>query len=154
MVTPKDVAELFLRLSDIELGDILSNKKIHFLLYYAQGFSLAINNKPLFKDDIVVWVHGPVIESLYDYYKVYGINPIPYPNDFDVRKFSKKEVDFLKKIHNEYAQFSGWKLAQMVKNEHPILETKPGEIISKQLLKKHFLTKIKYHEHKNKKNYH
>lgn len=51
MLTCFDVAKYFLSLcNDEESGDLISNLKIQKLVYYAQGFSLAINNKPLFKE--------------------------------------------------------------------------------------------------------
>ncbi|WP_208932366.1 Panacea domain-containing protein [[Haemophilus] ducreyi] len=49
-----------------ENGDLISNLKIQKLVYYAQGFSLAINNKPLFSEKIQAWTHGPVTPELYN----------------------------------------------------------------------------------------
>lgn len=142
MITPQYVAECFLKISDFE-GDLLANYQIQTLLYYTQGYSLALNNKPLIEENLVLGENGPIFKSLYNLYKKYGVAPVPPNRKFCNWKFTKKQSDLINIIYNEYAQFSGWKLAQMVKNEPPILETKPGEIISKQLLKKHFLTKIK-----------
>ena len=43
-----DVAEYFLSKTDEEAGDVISNLKLQKLVYYAQGFSLAVNDEPLF----------------------------------------------------------------------------------------------------------
>lgn len=150
MLTPKDVAEYFLRLTEPEVGDTLSNLKVQKLLYYAQGFSLALYNKPLFEDDFHAWMYGPAIPSLYDLYKQYGSDAIPEPEKFNVNKYSKKEQELLNEIHWVYGQYSAWKLRDLIYKERPYKETGPNEIISKKLLKEYFLTQIK-DEHKKKK---
>lgn len=142
MVTAKDVSDFFLQLSEPEVGDILSNLKIQKLVYYAQGLSLALNNKPLFEDEILAWEHGPVVENLYHQYKEYGANPIPLPQDFDINKFSPEEIELLKEVYDVYGQFSAWKLRNMTHAERPWLETQRNNIITKDLLKEYFLTQI------------
>lgn len=142
MVTAKDVSDFFLQLSEPEVGDILSNLKIQKLVYYAQGLSLALNNEPLFEDEILAWEHGPVVENLYHQYKEYGANPIPLPQDFDINKFSPEEIELLKEVYDVYGQFSAWKLRNMTHAERPWLETQRNNIITKDLLKEYFLTQI------------
>lgn len=59
-----DVAKYFLFLArNREAGDTISNLKIQKMLYYAQGYSLALFNKPLFDDRIEAWKHGPVVKK-------------------------------------------------------------------------------------------
>lgn len=55
----------------------LTNLKLQKLLYYSQGFYLAIYNKPLFPDRIEAWVHGPTVPSVYKRLQRYGYNTIP-----------------------------------------------------------------------------
>ena len=142
MITAKDVSDFFLQLSEPEVGDILSNLKIQKLVYYAQGLSLALYNQPLFEDEILAWEHGPVVENLYRNYKEYGADPIPLPQDFDINKFSKEQIELLKEVYDVYGQFSAWKLRNMTHTERPWLETQRNNIISKDLLKEYFLTQI------------
>ena len=40
--------------------------KLQKLLYLAQGYSYAFYDRPLFKDDLEGWVHGPVVRNVYD----------------------------------------------------------------------------------------
>lgn len=143
MLTPKDVAEFFLKLSNPEEGDAISNLKIQKLVYYAQGFSLALYNKPLFEEDIVAWMHGPVVESLYHLYKQYGTGAIPEPEKFDINKYSKEEQELLKDVYWVYGQYSAWKLRNLTHEDRPYKETEPNQIITKELLKEYFLTQIK-----------
>src|SRR5450631_518283 len=60
MLTARAVADYFLSLVDEEAGDSLSNLKLQKLVYYAQGFSLALTGKRLFDEAIEAWEHGPV----------------------------------------------------------------------------------------------
>ncbi|WP_222702345.1 Panacea domain-containing protein [[Haemophilus] ducreyi] len=95
-----------------ENGDLISNLKIQKLVYYAQGFSLAINNKPLFSEKIQAWTHGPVTPELYNKYKQYGNGALPTTDlDIDFDKFSNEEKDLLNDINDVYGQFSAWKLS-------------------------------------------
>ena len=57
-LTCLDVAEYFLSKSEVDAGDVITNLKLQKLVYYAQGFSLAINNRPLFNEQIRAWQHG------------------------------------------------------------------------------------------------
>ena len=79
MLAAEDVAGYFLmkQRSD-EVIEPLTHLKIQKLCYYAQGFALAILDKPLFFEDIEHWKHGPVIPTLYQKYKSYGASPIPH----------------------------------------------------------------------------
>ena len=50
-------------------ADYISNLKLQKLLYYAQGSFLAIKDIPLFDDNLLAWVHGPVVNEVYQEYK-------------------------------------------------------------------------------------
>lgn len=142
MPNAKQVAEFFLQLSEPEVGDILSNLKIQKLVYYAQGFHLAMYDTPLFDEQIVAWEHGPVVEALYHEFKVYGSNPIPQPEDFDVNQFSTEQIELLKEIYEVYGQFSAWKLRNMTHSEQPWLATERNQVIDNALLAEYFKTQL------------
>ena len=65
----QDVANWFLAKADYEAGDVITPLKLQKLLYYAQGWTLAILNKNLFEEDFQAWTHGPAIPSIYRKYK-------------------------------------------------------------------------------------
>jgi uncharacterized phage-associated protein len=52
-------AELRRRLP--EVGEV----RLHKLLYYAQGHHLATFSRPLFREGVSAWDHGPVVGALY-----------------------------------------------------------------------------------------
>lgn len=134
MLSAKDIAEYFLCKSEPEVGDFISNLKLQKLVYYAQGFHLAMYGERLFQEDLVAWEHGPVVERLYHHYKDYRANFIPPPVEFDISKFSKLQIDLLDDVYKVYGQFSAWKLRNMTHSERPWLETPYGNIIPTELM--------------------
>jgi len=119
MASASAVARYFLSLSDEEAGDTISNLKLQKLLYYAQGFHLALFGEPLFNEDIRAWTHGPVVVDVYHEYKGFGSSAIPRPQDFDPQQFSKDIQELLDEVYNVYGQYSAWKLRNMTHSEPP-----------------------------------
>jgi len=120
MNTAAEIANYFLSLVDTEAGDSMSNLKLQKLVYYAQGFHLAITGKPLFEDAIMAWEHGPVIPSLYHSFKQHGAESIPPPeNGVDTAKYSVETREILDEVFSVYGQFSAWKLRNMTHEEPP-----------------------------------
>ena len=128
MKKASQIAKAFLKLSQPDIGDIISNLKLQKLLYYAQAFNLAINNKPLFEEDIIAWEHGPVVKEVYDIYSQYSGGVIPIPKE-EV-KLTDKEHDLLVSVWNVYGQFSAWRLRDMTHSETPWKTTLRNKIIS------------------------
>lgn len=141
-LTCYDVANYFLSKIDEEAGDAISNLKLQKLVYYAQGFSLALLHRPLFNDTIVAWQHGPVVVDLYRKYKGYGSNGIPAPKDVDFDKFSADEKNLLDNVYDVYGQFSAWKLRNMTHEEAPWKTTPINGVISHDALLNFFNTRI------------
>ena len=59
-----DVANYILEISREESGDdeyeLISHMKLQKLVYFCQGYSLALYGRPLFPEPIEAWTHGPV----------------------------------------------------------------------------------------------
>lgn len=55
-----------------EMGIEITNLKLQKLVYFVQGFSLALVDHPMFREDIYAWTYGPVIPPLYKRLKRYG----------------------------------------------------------------------------------
>ncbi len=106
-----EVAEYFLSKVNTEFGDCITNLKLQKLVYFAQGFVLALTEKTLFNENLIAWQHGPVVISLYDKYKN-GANAIKIPKTFKMPNLCKNNelIDILDDVYNTYGQFSAWKL--------------------------------------------
>lgn len=135
MASAQLVAEYFLALQDEDAGDTISNLKLQKLLYYAQGFHLAVFGVCLFEDEIEKWTHGPVVPTIYHEYKSHGQNDIPAPTDVD---FSEIDTEFLNEVYNEFGQYSAWKLRNMTHDESPWVDANHGGIISHKSMMDYF----------------
>jgi uncharacterized phage-associated protein len=90
------------------------------LLYYAQGFHLALFEQPLFESKMEAWRHGPVCPEVYHKYKNHGGNLISAPKDFEPTSlFSQSLIAFLDEVIEVFGQFSAWKLRNMTHSEPP-----------------------------------
>ncbi len=137
-----DVADYFLSKCDEEAGDTISNLKLQKLVYYAQGFFLAVHDRPLFNEEIVAWQHGPVVPALYQKYKECGALGIPTPKDIDYGKYSDEEKELLDAVYLSYGQFSAWKLRNMTHAEPPWKNAEINQVISLAALKDYFKTQV------------
>jgi uncharacterized phage-associated protein len=115
------VADFFLCRSR-DFGDYLTNLKLQKLLYYAQGWNLALRNEPLFKDAIEAWIHGPVVASVYGQFKSFRWNPITK----EVARPQVKESAFLDEILEKYGRFTALDLERMTHTEAPWIEARGG----------------------------
>lgn len=136
-----DVANYFIRLADDDSGELLSNMKLQKLLYYAQGFHIALYDKPLFKEKIFAWIHGPVVGEVYYKYQKFGNAGIP-ADDADTFDFSSEDKELLDEIFTVYGQFSAWKLRELTHEEPPWKDTPNGMEISHIKLKSYFETQV------------
>lgn len=140
------VANFFLSIVDRESGSSITPLKLQKILYYAQGYYLAKENRPLFKEDFEAWAHGPANPDIYDKYKGYVSGAIDAPEDKDIPVFEDKLVDFLYSIWNTFGIYDGKYLESLTHQETPWLEARrgyqPGEkcsvIIKKESMKKFF----------------
>lgn len=142
MKTALDIAQYFINHSYGGQLDDVTNLKLQKLLYYAQGYNLALYDEPLFDEDIENWSHGTVVPCVYHEFKCFGKQIIvPNPN-FDMSKFSKQVKDVLEIVCSDYAKFPALKLRQMTHNESPWKNTQRDEVITKQSIKSFFKTKL------------
>jgi uncharacterized phage-associated protein len=142
MIEAVDVAHYFLCQVDEDAGDLISNLKIQKLLYYAQGFHLAVCDEPLFEDTIEAWTHGPVVVDAYHCFKEYSSSAIPCPVEFNFGIFDTETSELLDEVYAVYGQFSAWKLREMTHEESPWRETPLGQVISHEKMKQYFQTQL------------
>jgi len=137
-LTARQVAGYFLAQMDDDSGDTISNLKIQKLVYYAQGFHLAIYGKPLFREPIVAWAHGPVVVSLYHVYSAYEDKAIPKPEAIDFSVYSRTVRKLLDEVWCVFGQFSAWKLRNMTHDESPWKDAPRNGIISHKSMQVYF----------------
>lgn len=143
-----DIAKKIIHCTDVEKGDIISNLKLQKMLYYMQGYWLAIFKEPLFEDEIEAWMYGPVVPTVYDHFKKFGSSAI-MPEDVDKPEFinlNDTEEDLFNNVIEEYGQFSAVKLMEMTHKETPWKSVSPsrGSIISHKSMREYFLSQLDY----------
>ncbi|MCU7922226.1 MAG: DUF4065 domain-containing protein [Candidatus Thiodiazotropha sp. (ex Dulcina madagascariensis)] len=144
MLSALDVANYFLASSQEETGDLISNLKLQKLVYYAQGFYLAVYNEPLFDERIEAWTHGPVVPDLYHHFKKYEAGSIPPPEEFDFESFDEQVKDLLDEVNEIFGQYSAWKLRNLTHDEPPWANTyeKQENVITTDSMKEYFKTQL------------
>jgi uncharacterized phage-associated protein len=107
MATCFDVADYFVATADPETG--ISHLSLQKLCAYAQAVSLALGEGPLFPEEIQAWTHGPVIQPLYDKYKVFGrdaIDPEGLDAEHAAMRFTPETRFILEAVRAFYSRFS------------------------------------------------
>ena len=137
-----EVARYFLAQMDENAGDLISNLKLQKLVYYAQGFALALHGRPLFPERIEAWTHGPVIPELFYEYRGYGSDPIPHPGETDFSIYDAQTRELLDEVYAVYGQFAAWKLRDMTHSEPPWRDTPAGQEIRHDDLNGYFSTRV------------
>ena len=108
-------------------------------MYYAQGTYLAITDTKLFNDPIVAWQHGPVVQNVYNEYRVNGSNGIENFEPIDLNNFDEETNEILEAVYQNFGQYSAWKLREKTHNETPWKETKRNDEIKTESIKEYFL---------------
>lgn len=145
-----DVADWFLRRVDRGSGDSITQLKLQKLVYYAQAWHLANFNKPIFREEMEAWKHGPVAPSLWRAYSDQRWNALPVPSGKGV-PFDGDLDSFLNAILDTYGKYEAKYLEDLTHKENPWKQTrgdlKPYENcsdpISKKLMRDYYAARIK-----------
>lgn len=149
MAKLQDVANYILHLDKVhdEDGAGISNLKLQKLVYYAQGFFLAIFGRQLFDEEIEAWTHGPVVPALYHHYKGCGKAPISCDPSFDTNSLESEEKELIEEVFEVFGKYTAWKLREMTHEDQPWIEHEGADIdaakiIPKEKLFEFFKTRI------------
>ena len=130
----------------------INNSMLQKILYIAQGYSLALNDRPLFPEDFIAWKCGPIIPVVYFTYNGHLTEALPPPSANPNIKPSEKDI--LDLVHEEWIK-SGYdslrekrvELSTFTRGSEPWLCTYDnGEgyerIISKPRIHKYFASEV------------
>ena len=138
-----DIANKLLALADDCCGELMSNMKLQKMLYYQQGYHLALFDEPLFEDDFEAWMYGPAVPIVYEYYEMNGNNGIQ-PQKTAIKLTNKEEALFYE-VYRIYRIYSAIGLMNLSQSEKPwkSVPIGTGNVISKSSLKMFFKKKLK-----------
>lgn len=115
-----DVARYLIHLAACENEpEYLTHLRIHKLLYYVQGWSLALRGKAMFQDRIEAWAHGPVVPSVYPIFADFGDRPIAPENMLIPRGLSDDDKELIESVWESYKAYSSSSLRAMTHKEAP-----------------------------------
>lgn len=143
MLSASEVARYFLAIQDEGAGELISNLKVQKLVYYAQGFHLALHGEPLFAEQIKAWNHGPVVPQLWHEYKAHGSGPLPVPGaPPTLPKGVRSELD---EVYRVYGQFTAWRLRDLTHTEPPWKEAfeTPSQVVTRDSMREYFKTRLR-----------
>ena len=139
------IAHKIIAYTDASQGEIISNKKKKKILYYMQGFFIAVYNKKLFEEEFEAWQYGPVVRDIFDHFNDFGSGAITLNGDEQIIELTEDENELFIEVMTEFGQFSAIKLMQMTHAELPwkkIFHENPQGEISYDLLREYFKTQI------------
>ena len=117
------IANYFLKLAK-EKDKPVSPLKLQKLLYFAHGWYLALEGKPLLKESIQAWRYGPVVRSIYDEFRDFKNQPITRlagTEDFIRTFLDSKEIkrigSFLNSVWEVYGTHSAYELSGLTHRE-------------------------------------
>lgn len=119
-----DIANYFILLANQQYVDVgtpegITNLKLQKILYFAQAAHLAVNDKPLFDEEILAWKFGPVVKSVYEEFRKFGNSPIELSENQKAPAFNDHLVNFLESIWGIYGKFSAYELVNITHAHKP-----------------------------------
>lgn len=139
------IANKIIANTDVEQGELISNLKLQKLLYYMQGFHIAVFDAKLFENDIEAWQYGPVVRDMYFHFKEFGKSSITLTDDATIAEMTDEEEELFNEVLAEYSQFSAIKLMNMTHDELPWEKTfneTPQGVITYKLMSDFFKTQL------------
>ncbi len=158
LYSANDIAQWFINRSamdvDMFFGEYMTNMKLQKLLYLAQCLSYAIDDKPLFKEKIQAWEHGPVVPNIYHKYKVLKADSIRDVNPVEI---DEQTATLLEYVYRRYGIYSATELRNLTHSQRAYnknyVENKKNIEIPLEDMKKEYLSEKKNIKKEYKENY-
>lgn len=100
------------------------------LLYFIQGVSYALHDRPMFAENCEAWVHGPVYPEVYSLFRDFKYNPIEDARfavlDGTAEALTDEEKTVIDLVVNTFGLYSGKVLERITHNEEPWQDARRG----------------------------
>lgn len=107
----KQIANEFIRRA-AKRGKILSIMQLLKLIYIAHGWNLSLYNRPLIRNKIEAWQHGPVVPDVYNAFRGQGIH-IKNEAEVPEQSIDPQTENILDQIYELYGDMSPFKLSDL-----------------------------------------
>lgn len=143
-----DIARWFIERNqqDVRKGEDekMTLLKLLKLLYYAEGCSLALNNRSLFREKILAWEHGPVVKEVWKSFdNAYDLWVDANEMEASLEKICRVDAELLEDVYSVFGKYSASGLRDKTHEESPWLDATQGgksynAEISRCAIKKYF----------------
>lgn len=125
--------------------DDITPLKLQKMLYFAQAAHLAVEDSPLFDDEIQAWNLGPVVYRVYKQFESYRGNELPESEGSD--EFIADDVaEFLFQVWQEFGKYSAKELVEITHRHKPWKDAfnpdNPTQTISQEAIKNFYKSKF------------
>ncbi|MBS5783718.1 MAG: DUF4065 domain-containing protein [Clostridium sp.] len=142
MMKALDLAKYVIQLCITE-GHPISNLQLQKILYYLQGYYMALFKRPLFQEDICAWKLGPVVPTVYRCYNYFGAEPIIIDSEqVELTGLGSIQIKLINAVIRLKSKKTAWELVNDTHNETPWCNTEQGEIINNQDIQKYFESQV------------
>ena len=128
MLDAMDVARHLIRLGyDPECPDesvLISPLRLQKLLYYCQGWALALLGRPLFRQPLEAWKRGPVVVEVYEKFQGTRDGLTPERAGTTTTLLPAAEAALVEMVWREYARYTPEELCEMTHAEPAWLEAR------------------------------
>lgn len=99
----------------------MSTWKLQKLCYYAQAWSLAWTEQPLFEEDFQAWANGPVAPVLFAQHRgKFSVSESDFPSNLEsLPNLTEDEKDTINKVLEFYGKFEPYELREQTHSEQP-----------------------------------
>lgn len=126
MAQAEDVARYLIWLASQEPEpELLTHLRVQKLLYYMQGWSLAMRGRPIFEESLEAWTHGPVVPEVYEIFADHKRKPFS-PKEGRDGALTPDDAGFVESVWGHYKQYSANELRRKTHSETPWLEARGG----------------------------
>ena len=104
--------------------ELITPLALQKILYYIEGFSLALLHRKIFYTECEAWAHGPVYPEIYARFSPYRYHPIEKENfigEVSLDLLSKEEVQLIDQVIKCFGCYSGKILEAMTHQTDPWL---------------------------------
>ncbi len=109
-----------------EESSLLSPLRLQKFLYYCQGYSLALLDRPLFHEPIEAWVLGPVVRSVFSRFQGQKNGITPEAIGGASAELTPIQQELLRMVWREYSQYTPAELVQKTHSEPAWIEARRG----------------------------
>jgi uncharacterized phage-associated protein len=104
--------------SQMKLNKNVSIMQLLKLSFLSHGWSLALNDQPLFKDNIEAWPLGPVSVSIYKHFRHQGIDLKQKCLDVINEEIDAKSLEVIDAVCKKYGSMSAYELSDLTHQEN------------------------------------